>query len=81
MNHPDKYVAKRYDTPNRSKAFTDIVYRSDMEGTKDAIWSVSAISVPGLKVVFMPPAALERIIFFAPSIHISLTGSTTSVIL
>jgi len=26
MTHPDKYIAKRYDTPNRSKAFTDIVY-------------------------------------------------------
>jgi hypothetical protein len=26
MNHPDKYVAKRYDTPNRSAAFTDAVY-------------------------------------------------------
>ncbi len=38
MNHPDKYVAKRYDTPNRSKAFTDIVYRSETDETKDAIW-------------------------------------------
>ena len=28
MNHPDKYIAKRYDTPNRSKSFTDTVYRS-----------------------------------------------------
>ncbi len=26
MNHPDKYTAKRIDTPNRSKAFTDAVY-------------------------------------------------------
>ena len=26
MNHPDKYLAKRYDTPNRSKDFTDAVY-------------------------------------------------------
>ena len=39
MNHPDKYVAKRYDTPNRSKAFTDIVYRSETDETKAAIWS------------------------------------------
>ena len=38
MNHPDKYVAKRYDTPNRSKAFTDIVYRCETDETKDAIW-------------------------------------------
>lgn len=29
MNHPDKYLAKRYDTPNRSKAFTDIVYDTE----------------------------------------------------
>lgn len=29
MNHPDKYLAKRYDTPNRSKAFTDIVYDAE----------------------------------------------------
>ncbi len=26
MNHPNKYLAKRYDTPNRSRAFTDAVY-------------------------------------------------------
>lgn len=26
MKHPDKYLAKRYDTPNRSAAFTDAVY-------------------------------------------------------
>ena len=29
MNHPDKYLAKRYDTPNRSAAFTDAVYAGD----------------------------------------------------
>ena len=38
MNHPDKYIAKRYDTPNRSKAFTDIVYRSDIDGTRASIF-------------------------------------------
>lgn len=27
MNHPDKYKAKRYDTPGRCKAFTDGVYK------------------------------------------------------
>lgn len=26
MNHPDKYKAKRFDTPGRCKEFTDIVY-------------------------------------------------------
>ena len=29
MNHPDKYIAKRIDTPNRSKAFTDAVYSGE----------------------------------------------------
>jgi xylulokinase len=29
MNHPDKYTAKRYDTPNRSRAFTDTVYSGE----------------------------------------------------
>ena len=31
MNHPDRYTAKRYDTPNRSKAFTDTVYSGPCE--------------------------------------------------
>ncbi len=31
MNHPDKYVAKRYDTPNRSRAFTDTVYSGESD--------------------------------------------------
>jgi len=38
MNHPDKYIAKRYDTPNRSKDFTDIVYRDGFDGTKSSAW-------------------------------------------
>ena len=29
MKHPDKYTAKRFDTPNRSRAFTDAVYSGD----------------------------------------------------
>ncbi|MBQ8496630.1 MAG: DUF3604 domain-containing protein [Clostridia bacterium] len=33
MNHPDKYKAKRFDTPGRSAAFTDIVYREEDENT------------------------------------------------
>ncbi len=37
MNHPDKYLAKRYDTPNRSAAFTDTVY-SGMSDTPDNLW-------------------------------------------
>lgn len=40
MNHPDKYLAKRYDTPNRSKAFTDTVYRSDTNDSESAMWSM-----------------------------------------
>ena len=33
MNHPNKYLAKRYDTPNRSRAFTDAVYcKADATG-------------------------------------------------
>ena len=31
MNHPDKYMAKRYDTPNRSRAFTDTVYSGESD--------------------------------------------------
>ena len=37
MNHPDKYTAKRYDTPNRSKAFTDTVYSGE-SGDRAALW-------------------------------------------
>ncbi len=38
MNHPDKYIAKRYDTPNRSKAFTDAVYAGD-SADRATLWS------------------------------------------
>ena len=40
MNHPDKYLAKRYDTPNRSVAFTDAVYcKADATGADlQAAW-------------------------------------------
>ena len=40
MNHPDKYLAKRYDTPNRSAAFTDAVYcKADATGADlQAAW-------------------------------------------
>lgn len=31
MNHPNKYTAKRYDTPNRSRAFTDTVYSGESD--------------------------------------------------
>ena len=34
MKHPDKYIAKRYDTPNRCAAFTDAVYHG-----KNADWA------------------------------------------
>ncbi|MBR2461046.1 MAG: DUF3604 domain-containing protein [Clostridia bacterium] len=39
MGHPDKYIAKRYDTPNRLKEFTDTVYRNDGEGTRAEVWA------------------------------------------
>jgi len=39
VNHPDKYLAKRYDTPYRTKAFTDAVY-SGTSDTPDALWKV-----------------------------------------
>lgn len=40
MNHPDKYLAKRYDTPNRSAAFTEAVYhKADATGADlNAAW-------------------------------------------
>ena len=40
MNHPDKYLAKRYDTANRSAAFTDAVYcKADATGADlQAAW-------------------------------------------
>ena len=37
MNHKDKYAAKRYDTPNRSRAFTDTVYSGE-SGTPEELW-------------------------------------------
>lgn len=37
MNHPDKYTAKRFDTPNRSKAFTDTVYSGE-SGDRATLW-------------------------------------------
>ena len=42
MNHPDKYTAKRYDTPNRSKAFTDAVYAGDSEPREALIQKMMA---------------------------------------
>ena len=40
MKHPDKYLAKRYDTANRSAAFTDAVYcKADATGADlQAAW-------------------------------------------
>ena len=37
MNHPDKYIAKNYDTPNRSARFTDVVYSGESENP-GALW-------------------------------------------
>ena len=38
MNHPDRHMAKRYDTPNRSRRFTDIVYTSGEHENPGALW-------------------------------------------
>ena len=38
MKHPDKYIAKRYDTPNRSRGFTDTVYSGE-SGDPSALWA------------------------------------------
>ena len=38
MNHPDRHIAKRYDTPNRSRRFTDIVYTSGAHENPGALW-------------------------------------------
>ena len=38
MNHPDKYKARRFDTPGRCRAFTDVVYGAvseDKQALKD----------------------------------------------
>lgn len=37
MNHSDKYIAKRYDTPNRSRGFTDTVYSGESGAPAD-LW-------------------------------------------
>lgn len=37
MNHPDKYKAKRIDTPNRCRGFTDAVYSG--AGDSHALWA------------------------------------------
>lgn len=37
MNHSDKYMAKRYDTPNRSKDFTDTVYSGESD-EQSVLW-------------------------------------------
>ena len=37
MNHSDKYTAKRYDTPNRSRDFTDTVYSGANDNPR-ALW-------------------------------------------
>ncbi len=38
MTHPDKYMAKRFDTPNRSRRFTDIVYTSGESENPWGLW-------------------------------------------
>ncbi len=47
MNHPDKYTAKRIDTPNRSKTFTDAVYSG--EGDARALWATMDASEHSLE--------------------------------
>lgn len=51
MNHPDKYKAKRFDTAGRCAAFTDLVYREEIEDEKQ-LWDDIATA----KHSFDPPA-------------------------
>ena len=50
MNHPDKYTAKRIDTPNRCKEFTDTVYSGD--GHAQEKWA----RMNAAEASFEPPA-------------------------
>ena len=51
MKHPDKYIARRYDTPDRCQEFTDAVYHARGENKTD-LWN----SIKDLRRKFDPPA-------------------------
>lgn len=50
MNHPDKYKAKRYDTLNRCREFTDAVYQNKTEN-RGELWK----EIQGLQRKLDPP--------------------------
>lgn len=51
MNHPDKYKAKRYDTADRCREFTDAVYKRFPENSAE-LWQ----KIKDLRRSFDPPA-------------------------
>lgn len=55
MKHPDKYIARRYDTPDRCQEFTDAVYHARSE-SKTELWD----SIKDLRRKFDPPAPEYR---------------------
>ena len=51
MNHPNKYKARRYDTPDRCREFTDTVYHDRAE-SKEELWQ----EIKNIRRKFDPPA-------------------------
>lgn len=51
MNHPNKYKARRYDTPDRCREFTDTVYHDRAE-SKEELWQ----KIKNIRRKFDPPA-------------------------
>lgn len=51
MNHPDKYKARRFDTPDRCRDFTDTVYHDRAE-SREELWT----KIKNLRRKFDPPA-------------------------
>ena len=50
MNHPDKYKARRFDTPDRCREFTDAVYHGKAESRAE-LWE----NIKNLRRKFDPP--------------------------
>ena len=51
MNHPDKYKARRFDTPDRCKEFTDTVY-NERDKSREELWN----KIKDIRRSFDPPA-------------------------
>ena len=60
MNHPDRHIAKRYDTPNRSRRFTDIVYTSGEHENPGALWEELRRAERSLDLPAPEPATARR---------------------